>query len=625
MKKIGRIAAIVAAAPLLAFGPAERTAPAHWALIVGISDYLHFDDVDGGDLPGAENDARGMRDVFMAKYGVPDENIRMLLSGEATRAGIQQGIQWLQQSARPGDAVVVFFSGHGSQIWDENGEEEDGLDETLAPYDVDPNSADYDIIDDDLGVWLDAIPVQGNVVFIHDNCNAGTATRAVTPFSRARKLGRDLSALQRPATAARRALPGQDQEDQSGFEIESGKILELAAAQPNQAAVDAFFAGEGESESFHGGAFTTFLLRELWRAPADASYEEVFRSVARSLKQNRFQQNPYLSEGISLARAPFLFVEGGTLATGAAVVPVVSTSGRTAELGAGGAIGLTTGTVLETAGGARLRIESVNRDRAQATVVTGTATVGDGAQIVGYRYPETRLRVSVSGVDSESARTLKTALGEDSSIDLVQEENAFAHLMIRRRGTELQVIGQDGFVRHRAGAGESAQALVAPLQKEAASMRLAEMDNPAAPFSVKIQLGDGATSYGLGERISFQASSERAGYLTLVDLGTDGTVAVLFPNGVDKDNRIHAGGSVRFPADSELEVLPPVGRGTVRAFVTATPLELPIPEGDYLFGGPELAAAIMKALHEAAGTVGGGEAIQLENWSTTSVVYEITN
>jgi hypothetical protein len=151
------------------------------------------------------------------------------------------------------------------------------------------------------------------------------------------------------------------------------------------------------------------------------------------------------------------------------------------------------------------------------------------------------------------------------------------------------------------------------------------MDNPAAPFEVRVQLGDGATSYGLGEHITFQARSERAGYLTLVDLGTDGTVAVLFPNGHDRDSRIAAGATVRFPTDSELEAQPPVGRGMLRAFVTEAPLDLPIPDGDYLYGGPEVAEMIMKALRKAAGTVGSDDAIRLENWGTTSVVYEITN
>jgi hypothetical protein len=31
---------------------------------------------------------------------------------------------------RPGDLVRFYFAGHGSQAWDVNGDEEDGLDET---------------------------------------------------------------------------------------------------------------------------------------------------------------------------------------------------------------------------------------------------------------------------------------------------------------------------------------------------------------------------------------------------------------------------------------------------------------------------------------------------------------
>ena len=31
-----------------------------------------------------------------------------------------------------GDNVVIFYAGHGSQMWDESGDEDDGLDETLS-------------------------------------------------------------------------------------------------------------------------------------------------------------------------------------------------------------------------------------------------------------------------------------------------------------------------------------------------------------------------------------------------------------------------------------------------------------------------------------------------------------
>jgi hypothetical protein len=149
MRRYAPLAALLAAVPLLAFGPQQRVAATHWALLVGISDYIEFDDVEGGDLPGAEHDARRIRDVLVMKGYVPETNIRMLLNRDATRAAIEESITgWLADNARPGDNVTIIFAGHGSQMWDESGDEDDGLDETIAPADVMATSTENDISDD---------------------------------------------------------------------------------------------------------------------------------------------------------------------------------------------------------------------------------------------------------------------------------------------------------------------------------------------------------------------------------------------------------------------------------------------------------------------------------------------
>jgi hypothetical protein len=237
VRRFAGIAITVGVLPLLAFGPQERTALTHWAFIVGISDYINFDDVEGGDLPGAEHDAMIVRDYFLLGRGLPEENVRMVLNQDATRAAIEEGITgWLAGNARPGDNVTIYYAGHGSQMWDEDGDEDDGLDETLAPADVVATSTEFDISDDDFNVWLGMLPTD-NVLVVLDNCNSGTGTRDVTPFSRGRLLARDVETLERPATTARRALPGQ--QDDTGFDAGRTQVLELAAAQPYQVAVDA--------------------------------------------------------------------------------------------------------------------------------------------------------------------------------------------------------------------------------------------------------------------------------------------------------------------------------------------------------------------------------------------------
>jgi hypothetical protein len=625
VRRHASLAAILAVLPLVAFGPQERTALTRWALLIGISDYIHFEDVEGGDLPGAEHDARRMRDVLVLRDYVPEENVRLLLNHEATRAAIEESITgWLAENARPGDNVTIFFAGHGSQVWDEDGDEEDGLDETIAPADALPTSAENDITDDAFNDWLARLPTE-NVVVILDNCNSGTGTRDVTPFSRARLLARDVHGLPRPAAAARRAAG--DRPDASGFDAAQTRVLELAAAQPHQVAVDAYFPATGRSEAFHGGAFTTYLVQQLWKAPADATYEQLFDQAYEALKRNRFQQDPYLSRDVDLKDRPLFFVEGGTRGSVQVSLPVTAVAGSVAELGAGLGLGITSGSVFQAESGARLVVEAVAQRTTSTRVASGAVRRGDRARLVAHRYETSPLVVSVASIDTRLAEQLRSTLQDAEGIRLAEAENDFAHLIVRRGGDELRVVGSDGFVRHAGLATNTAgiERLGAALRKEAASKRLADMDNPAQAFAVDLRLLGRGTSFGIGEEMAFSVESERDGYLTLVDLGTDGTVAVLLPNADTPSARVSAGRRFTYPepnGDLVLTALEPTGSGLVRAFVTPTPLAVSIPAGEvYRFGGEELARELAAALAAAAGEVEG--AVRLEPWGTASIVYEI--
>lgn len=612
--------------PLLAFGPQERLVPTHWALVVGISDYIHLEAGEGGDLKGAEHDALRVRDVLVMARGFPEENVRLLLNHDATRAAVESGVtEWLVQNARPGDNVVIWYSGHGSQMWDEDGDEDDGLDETLAPADVLPLDTRNDISDDVFNQWLGMLPTE-NVVVLLDNCNSGTGTRDVTPFSSGRLLARDMDRIERPAGVTRRALPGQS-EDRTGFDAGETRVLELAAAQPFQVAVDAFFPAVEGREEFHGGAFTTFMVQQLWKAGEDVTYEDAFDQAYEALKRNRFQQDPYISEDVSLRTFPLFFVDGGPMGSGEMALPVTETSGRTAQLGAGLALGLTPGSVFETDSGARLEVVSVEQRATNVSVVSGSVDEGDRAKLVSYVYGDSPLLVNVAAVETRLADALTTELAGSPHIRLIHEDEGFSHLIIRRRGNELRVIGSDGFARHEGIDVEPAAMadLAATLRKEAAAKSLGDMENPAQSFGFSLEMLDGKTSFGLGEEVAFTIESDRDGYVTLVDIGTDGTVAMLLPNADNPSLRVRAGQSVGFPGpDLSIQAMEPVGGGMVRAFLTTEPLDVTIPSGDvYAAGGEEFAAEIVDALMRAAGR--DGAAVRLDSWGTASVVYEITN
>lgn len=622
MKRLAAPGLLLLLASALAFGPARRAEPTHWALVVGISDYVHLDDVEGGDLPGAEHDARAMRDVLVDRWGFPEENVRLLLNGDATRAALEEAVVgWLGGNAAAGDNVVVFFAGHGSQMWDESGDEEDGLDETLAPADVSPAHTGRDISDDAFGEWLQAI-ASTNVVLVLDHGTSGRGSRTPTPFSRARLLGRDVGRLPVPGETAREQLPAPPL-DETGFDPGGPNVLELSAAQPHQAAVDAYFPGEAGAGPFHGGAFTTYLVRALWRAPAGRSYEDVFRDVARALERNRFQQAPHLSSDVSLRSLPLFFVEGGSGGGPGASLPVRAVEEGAAVLGGGSALGLASGSVFVTGGGATLVVDSVGPGSARARVARGTAEAGDTARLVGHRYPLRPLRVGTAAVDSADAAALAAALRANPAVQLVPGTDDFSHLLLSPDGDGYRLVGSDGFLRRGGIPAGDGGLLAEVLRHEAAAKTLADMENPAQPFAVELRLEGDRTSFGVGERISFHVTSEQAGYLTLVELGTDGTVVMLFPNESRPVTSIGAGETLSFPTAEmgfDLQVIPPAGRGMVRAFVTSRPLRLPV-EGAYPEGDEGFAHEIVRGVMEAAGSVEG--AVRLDGWAAASLVYEI--
>jgi hypothetical protein len=86
------------------------------------------------NLPTAHRNAKGLADV-LREVGQLSE-FRIFTNEQATRQQFQDMVTgWLPSVSRPGDTVIIFFSGHGMQIADDEHDEPDGKDELLCPYD----------------------------------------------------------------------------------------------------------------------------------------------------------------------------------------------------------------------------------------------------------------------------------------------------------------------------------------------------------------------------------------------------------------------------------------------------------------------------------------------------------
>ena len=136
------------------------------ALLIGINTYPNLAELDEAgnvkkerNLFGCVNDVTVMRTVLEEQFKFPPENITLLTEEAATRDGILQAMNTLTEQVQKDDIVVMVYAGHGSRRPDPEGDEPDGYDSTLVPYDSGRafryNSApNRDITDDEIYLWI---------------------------------------------------------------------------------------------------------------------------------------------------------------------------------------------------------------------------------------------------------------------------------------------------------------------------------------------------------------------------------------------------------------------------------------------------------------------------------------
>ncbi|KAI0078372.1 peptidase C14 [Panus rudis PR-1116 ss-1] len=137
------------------------------------------------DLKGTHFDTDLIVELLTHTYGWKAEQIKILRDDgyhpEPTFENIIQSMEELVADSQPGDEFLLHFSGHGSQVPDDDGDEiYDGLDEVIWPVDVelDENyeAADRFIRDDDIKrILVDRLPPRSRMFIILDCCHSGSA------------------------------------------------------------------------------------------------------------------------------------------------------------------------------------------------------------------------------------------------------------------------------------------------------------------------------------------------------------------------------------------------------------------------------------------------------------------
>lgn len=126
-------------------------------------------------LKGCINDVIGMKAILEEFYGFSPNDIVVLIDTDKnyeqpTGKNIKAHLKQLVEQAQDGDVLFFHFSGHGTQIPSQDGDEADGKDEAICPTDMNV------IADDDLRLILKPLEAKPNAkfTFIADCCHSGT-------------------------------------------------------------------------------------------------------------------------------------------------------------------------------------------------------------------------------------------------------------------------------------------------------------------------------------------------------------------------------------------------------------------------------------------------------------------
>ena len=254
------------------------------ALCIGINDYPGT----GSDLAGCINDSADWR-TALEKRGF---TVATLLNREATGKGITGAIRAALKQAESGDLVVIQYSGHGSFVPDTNGDETDGTDECLCPYDIQSHGP---LSDDTLFELFSARRPGVRLVMISDSCHSGTVVRfapITTPptITGARAPQRKVRFLPPATFLTHRKLNVLGTRRSFHASTPPGRFaaLLLAGCHDSEYSYDAWFQGRPN------GAFTFVALQALSKLKEGATYRDWYAAIRKVLPSQQYPQSPNL-------------------------------------------------------------------------------------------------------------------------------------------------------------------------------------------------------------------------------------------------------------------------------------------------------------------------------------------
>lgn len=279
-----------------------------------------------GELRGCINDVKNIRNFLESNYPLDETKVLTDHDGAdpselPTRANILQGFKWLRANAKAGDSLILHYSGHGGSQKDTDGDEEDGMDETLCPVDYAKAGI---IVDDEVhdvlvrglpkGVRLTAIMdcchsesmldlpysynVSGDLEIIENNRAKGISKLVATGV-RYIMDGNKAVLMKSVTQGFKQFMNGDDKSSDAAARQKTidtrsteADVVSFSGCMDNQTSADATIGGEAT------GAMTYALIQSLKEAHV-MEYTDLLRTMRQTL-EGKYTQVPMMSAGRKL-------------------------------------------------------------------------------------------------------------------------------------------------------------------------------------------------------------------------------------------------------------------------------------------------------------------------------------
>lgn len=260
------------------------------ALIVAISQYAPQ---SGWPRTNAHNDVLLLR-YALQRQGFEEKNILILKDEEATRKGVLKAIEkHLLRKAKAGGTALFHFSGHGQQILDQNGDEIDGLDEALAPYDspIAYEKGKYEgenlIRDEELGALLGTVRRKlgpsGQILVLLDACHSGTGVRGAATVRGTERIMKP----EKAAAAKKRSDENNAVEADSANEKEVAPLIAFFSTGARQLNYEM----RDENGRYYGPLSYAFS-KAFAQAEPETTYRSLFRQIQLTMAVHAPRQRP---------------------------------------------------------------------------------------------------------------------------------------------------------------------------------------------------------------------------------------------------------------------------------------------------------------------------------------------